>query len=456
MLLTFTLLFAVILLVSIFKPEINPGVLALAFVFLLLPLLPSEKPLIPSQLFPTSLFLTLLGVTLFFSCVHITGLVEIVLKRVLQKSENHPKALPLVLFAVISALTASGLGNIGTVALIAPLALPLARELGISAFSMTLLVVGAANASSFSPLTLPGIFTNDFVQKSSHLAQSGTVFPIRWLLFWGVFITISAVTFISFKATRRSRHDGPNDEPRNRERTEPLPSEVIRERDSHTPALTSEQRKTATLCLFLAATFIVSSVLTVPAMASHFPDTFNTLLKRLSDVGCMGWVGSMLMLFFLSARFESALKNVPWATLVLVCGMSTYIEMLTRAGLPEALSKVVQSTVSPFWMSPAFASGSALLSAFTSSVGVALPAFLPLADAVAENLTAESKNTLLLGIAAGSHLVDASPLSTLGALCLAQISESRVRTQVYRQLLIYSFCMIPLAALCTLLFKIVF
>jgi hypothetical protein len=134
--------------------------------------------------------------------------------------------------------------------------------------------------------------------------------------------------------------------------------------------------------------------------------------------------------------------------------MSTFIEMITRAGMPAALSGLVQQTVSPFWMGATFAAGSGLLSAFTSSVGVALPTFLPLVDAVAGTLDTATQKALLLAVAAGSHLVDASPLSTLGALCLAQITNEKLQATVYRQLLIYSFCMIPVAALCALLFKI--
>ena len=53
----------------------------------------------------------------------------------------------------------------------------------------------------------------------------------------------------------------------------------------------------------------------------------------------------------------------------------------------------------------------------------------------------------------GAHLVDVSPLSTIGALCLAGVPATVNREVVFRQLLIWGWSMSVLGAIiCQLLF----
>jgi Na+/H+ antiporter NhaD/arsenite permease-like protein len=162
------------------------------------------------------------------------------------------------------------------------------------------------------------------------------------------------------------------------------------------------------------------------------------------------------MLLFGLGSFERSLKSIPWGTLLLVCGMSTYIELLSRVGLAEAVSALVQKNIAEGLLPAAFASSAALLSAFSSSVGVALPVFMPIVEAVSKTLETGLTQTLIIAVAVGSHLVDASPLSTLGALCLAQIRDSEEQNRAYRALLVYSFVMIPVAALWAFVIELLF
>jgi len=58
-----------------------------------------------------------------------------------------------------------GPGNIAAVALIAPLAMPIAGKLGISAFLMTLMVANGANAGAFSPFAPTGVIANGLIAQ---------------------------------------------------------------------------------------------------------------------------------------------------------------------------------------------------------------------------------------------------------------------------------------------------
>ncbi|MEY3900748.1 MAG: hypothetical protein RL189_54 [Pseudomonadota bacterium] len=446
MLIAFSLIFAAILLLSIFNSKVNAGIPALVVVLFAVPLIPDGNVGRASTLFPTSLFLTLLGVTFFFTTLNSCGLIDNLLQKILRLFVPFPRLLPVVLFLIVASLTALGLGNIATIALLAPLAIPLARQIGMSTFLMTLLLVGAANAASFSPLTLPGIFTNEFIQNSEILRRHMQPSTMRWWIFWSVFFCISFTTIFSFfilggkKWLNQSTSTATN---------ESAAESSVR--------LNRQQKQTATLATILAILFIVGCVLALPFWESLLDPHVLAIPRRFADVGLIGWMGGLLMILFGLVEPEKNLKNVPWPTLILVCGMSTYIELLSRLGLPDAIATLAQQSIATQLLPAAFAAGSALLSAFSSSVGVALPVFMPIVQSVAQSVETSIAQSTTIAVAVGSHLVDASPLSTLGALCLAQIKDTQEQSSTYRSLLIYSFSMIPVAAaLSFLLSKLVF
>lgn len=446
MLTAFSLVFTAILLLSIFNSKVNAGIPALVVVLFAVPLIPDGNIGRAAALFPTSLFLTLLGVTFFFTTLNSTGLIDNLLQRILLLFRPFPRLLPVVLFVIVAALTALGLGNIATIALLAPLAIPLAQQIGMSSFLMTLLLVGAANAASFSPLTLPGIFTNEFIQNSETLRRHMQPSTMRWWIFWTVFFSISFTTILSFFVLGGRKW-------LNREAAHRTAEPAA---DSTSP-LSRQHKQAAVLAAVLAVFFIVGCVLALPFWDGVRNPQFLSISRRFADVGLIGWIGSLLMILFRLAAPEKDLKNVPWPTLILVCGMSTYIELLSRLGLPDAVAALVQQNITQQLLPAAFAAASALLSAFSSSVGVALPVFMPIVQSVAQSIEASLVQSSTIAVAVGSHLVDASPLSTLGALCLAQIKDTQEQNSTYRALLIYSFCMIPVAAaVCFLLSKLLF
>lgn len=441
MLIVLSVLFATILFLSIIRPQMNPGIPALVISLFLAPLI--EHPSIGgiARLFPSSLFLTLLGVTFFFASLNSSGLIDVILKRILGFTKPFPKLVPWVIFALVAVFTAAGLGNIAAIALIAPLAIPLAKELGLSPFLMTLLIVGAANAASFSPLTLPGIFINEFIQKSEQLSKNINPATMRWWVFWLVFFSIAVTSLLSFFLLGGQRWF----------RQHSSASVSVSDSSTEHAGLTSQQKRSAIVAAAIASIFVIGCVAGLRFWETSVPPQILNFFRRFGEVGVVGWLGGFLMVSLGLSRPERDLKAVPWSTLILVCGMSTYIELLSRLGLPDAISALVQRSLPESLLPSAFAASSALLSAFSSSVGVALPVFMPIVESVSKELDPIMSQALTIAVAVGSHLVDASPLSTLGALCLAQIKDSDEQTRSYRALLIYSFAMIPVAGLWTVI-----
>jgi hypothetical protein len=60
-----------------------------------------------------------------------------------------------------------------------------------------------------------------------------------------------------------------------------------------------------------------------------------------------------------------------------------------------------------------------IISVYSSTSGVVLPAFLPMVPGLATRLGGADPLAIAMSMNIGSHLVDVSPLSTIGALCIA-------------------------------------
>jgi hypothetical protein len=90
---------------------------------------------------------------------------------------------------------------------------------------------------------------------------------------------------------------------------------------------------------------------------------------------------------------------------------------------------------------------------YSSTSGVVLPAFLPTAPGLAAQLGGADPVSIAMSINIGSHLVDVSPLSTIGALCVASAPPQVDVRKLFNALLAWGMSMtLAGAALCYLLF----
>jgi hypothetical protein len=94
-----------------------------------------------------------------------------------------------------------------------------------------------------------------------------------------------------------------------------------------------------------------------------------------------------------------------------------------------------------------------LVSAYSSTSGVVLPAFLPTVPGLIENLGGGNPLAIASTMNIAGHLVDVSPLSTIGALCIASIPAGDESRKLFNQLFAWGLSMVVVGAgLCWLLF----
>ena len=170
-----------------------------------------------------------------------------------------------------------------------------------------------------------------------------------------------------------------------------------------------------TTLLLVAILIILVVVPGLPGVKGTLPKTITNML---SNVGSISFVLSIVLMLTGYGDSKAAVKVMPWSVIMMVCGVSVLIDVMDKAGglnfLVEVMASVAGPTTICFWT--AFVP--AVISAYSSSSGVVMPMFLPMTPGLVE-LTGGDPIAIISAIDVGSHLVDTSPLSTLGALCIA-------------------------------------
>jgi hypothetical protein len=88
-----------------------------------------------------------------------------------------------------------------------------------------------------------------------------------------------------------------------------------------------------------------------------------------------------------------------------------------------------------------------LISVYSSSSGVVLPAFMPTIPGLIQKIGGGDPMAIASSVNVGAHLVDVSPLSTLGALCIANAALSEDRKKLFNKLMAWGLSMSVIGAL---------
>ena len=113
-------------------------------------------------------------------------------------------------------------------------------------------------------------------------------------------------------------------------------------------------------------------------------------------------------------------------------GVDMIVDGLVKISTPVSATAIV-----------AFVTG--LVSAYSSTSGVVLPTFLPTVPGLSQRLGVDAMD-LASSINVGGHLVDVSPLSTIGAICLAAYTGAEGRQTLFNQILAWGLAMAVVGA----------
>ena len=412
--------------ISCVNEDLNVGFLGIAFGIIVGGVFGGTPASKIMNAFPLSLFMILVGVTFLFGMAQTNGTMEKLTAYSIRVCKGNTALIPIIIFLLSDFLTTIGPGNIAGCALMAPVSMAIASKVKMPAFLMTLLVVGACNGAAFSPFAPTGIISNGLIAKmAGELGLSPDYLnTLAWKIHFNSelaqgFVNIGGFFVMGGLKWLREQKGAALDIDELAPKPEPF-----------------NAAQTTTL-LLVAILIILVVVPGLPGVKGTLPKTITNML---SNVGSISFVLSIVLMLTGYGDSKAAVKVMPWSVIMMVCGVSVLIDVMDKAGglnfLVEVMASVAGPTTICFWT--AFVP--AVISAYSSSSGVVMPMFLPMTPGLVE-LTGGDPIAIISAIDVGSHLVDTSPLSTLGALCIASAGEEEDKGVLFRKLLIWGLSM---------------
>ena len=425
---------------------INMGVLAFVGAYLVGTLVAGmgTKEIIAG--FPGGLFLTLVGITYLFAIAQNNGTIDWLVRLSVRAVRGRIAAIPWIMFGISGVLTAVGAVSPGAVAIIAPIALGFAATYGISQLMMGLMVIHGAQGGGFSPISIYGGITNRIVAQAGLPLSEMTTFLASLV----VNLAVAVVLFFAFGGRRllSQRDDSANaagGAPRavnvphveiatpqtgaqiyGDAEAQAITEEIALETGQAPNALTAEHPTEGATPENRA--YQIVTILGLIALA------VLTLVYKL-DIGFVAITIGLALSLMAPNLQKRAMGQVTWPEIMLITGVSTYVEVMEKMGTIKFVGNSVADLASPLTAALLLCFIGAVVSAFASSTAV-LGSLIPLAVPFLQSGTGVSPVGFVAAMGVSSTIVDVSPFSTNGALVLAN-ARGIDRDKFFRQLLAY-------------------
>ncbi|MGO3258792.1 SLC13 family permease [uncultured Corynebacterium sp.] len=376
--------------------------------------------------FPVDLMIALMGLTYLFGFAQLNGTIDIILRWAMRAVRGNRAVMPWIFFALTGFFMS--IGAIFAIGVISPLAVPFARRYRINQLMMGMMVVHGGMAGLLSPLSVYGIYVNDFLKNNDLGSHTWTLFLMA-LVFN---VLMGAIVFVFLGGRRLIGAQA-------RAEMAEIRAEMEDTADAETTETGSGSTTVATATTRAVTPYQWATIVGLAALV------IGAGIFAL-DIGVVSLTIGGVLAIMKPVESRKALDNVSWATIVLVGGMVTYIEVLQAAGTVDWISDKMSSMGAPMIGLLLLCYLSGVVSALASSIatiGIAITMAapflvngdLPVAGAAA-------------AIAVAATVVDVSPFSTNGAMVLANV-DAEHRDKFFRQMLVYSGVVVavgPLAA----------
>jgi Na+/H+ antiporter NhaD/arsenite permease-like protein len=405
-----SLLALIVAIVLSFTTRINVGFLSLVFAWIIGVYLGGLEVRAVHAGFPTNLFLTLVGVTLLFAQAQVNGTLERITHHGVKLCRGNAGLMPLMFFSLTLVIATVGAGNIAGAALVAPMALAAAGRVKIPAILMTVMVAHGALAGSVSPFAPTGIIVNNLMAKMGLGGREWQTFLFNLL----ACVVTAVIGYLVFGGLRLFR------------RTYVEPSE---------PTLESETNA--------AVPFERQHWITIAVIAAL---VISVIFFRV-DVGMGAFAGAAILILLRTSDEAAAIRAMPWGVILMVCGVTVLTSLLEKTGGMELFSALLAKLATQNTINGVIGFVTGLVSIYSSTSGVVLPAFLPTVPGLVEKLGGGEPLAISWSMIVAGHLVDGSPLSTIGAICVASAPAFEDRRALFNKALYWGLSMAVAGAL---------
>jgi Na+/H+ antiporter NhaD/arsenite permease-like protein len=369
--------------------------------------------------YPSNLFILLAGTTYLFAIAQTNGTLDQIAKMAIRLVRGRVALLPISFFVIAFLMSSIGPGHITSAALLAPASMLLADRAGISPLLMALVVGNGSQAGAMSPIAPPGIISSTLLAKEGLVGVELQL----WSSMLVVCFSVSALAYFLFGGLKLWREG-------NAVALGPLPGA--------TPEADAERFTGAQLATLLA----IGALIAVAVLAQFYKFPF--------DIGLGAFLIGAILTLFRAAEEGKAIKAMPWSTILMVTGVSVLVNLMSDVGGMDLFAKLIASMSTPGTVTLVAGFWAGLVSVYASTVGVILPAFLPMAPRLLEQLGSTDGAALLPLVSSMiicGFVVDLSPLSTTGAIFISNAGPNADKAALFRNMLLWGLSMSVVGAL---------
>ena len=364
-----------------FIKKVNLGFLAIGVAFVL----GSVGGMSASEIskgFNVSMFVTLVGVTFLFGMASNNGTLDLISKKVIALVGKHTVLIPILMFVLSAFISAIGPGHVAAGVLMTTFAMYLAFAMDINPMSTALYAKLGANAGCASILSMTGILAKSLSDPLGYEGFGLHLFLTTLLS--GAFFTLCV--YVLYKGYK-VKADNPM-------------------KLSEIPKFNRDQKLTIVGILVMVVCCIGLKL----------------------DTGLFAFAVAAVLIQLGAVDEKKAIKNIPWGTLVLICGMAVLINVMNYLGAIQMISDFLTGFMSERTAAPILAATSGILSWVSSTTGVVMPTMYPIAANVCEKFSGTNYVELISAITATSFAAAISPLSTGGAIIMSSYSAAKETT----------------------------
>ncbi|WP_433443937.1 SLC13 family permease [Nonomuraea sp. CA-141351] len=429
---------------------VNLGALALVGAFLVGTLAAGMSADDILGAFPGSLFVILVGVTLLFAIATNNGTVDWLVRAAVHLVRGRLAAIPVVVFAISALLTAVGAPAPAVAAILAPIAFGFAADYRIHPMLIGLMVAHGTQAGAFSPISVLGGIVNGVTRDAKLPGDNLTLFLSSF--FFNA--AAAAVVFLIFGGRQLMSRGATATSPMAPSTGAPAPSSgsaaatsvPVDAADGAAPdPVASGGTVTATEAPDAGAGGLRLTPHQALTLTGIVALCLAVLVFKL-DVGLTAVTVAVVLSLTSPKTNKGAVERVAWPTVLLICGVVTYVGVLQEIGTVDYVGSAVAAIGIPLLVALLICYVGGVVSAFASTVGI-LGALVPLAVPLLNQGTL-GPIAMISALSVSSAIVDVSPFSTTGALLVANV-RGMERDAFYRKLLTYGAAIVvvgPLAA----------
>ncbi len=404
-----------------YKTKINIGFFTIAFAYLIGCFGMGLKPSEVIELWPVKIFFIILSVTLFYNFALANGALEKLASHLLYKCRKFPQFLPLAIFFAATIIAGLGAGFYTVLAFMAPITLLLCKKTNMNMIIGGMAANYGALAGANFMTSQSGIIFRSLMENTGISSQ--TAFSYSSGIFVLTLIIPIAVLGIYTLWNRKSN------------------SIVI---EDQKPEPFDKKQKQSIFLIIL----MMSIVLVFPILHLVFPDAKAiSFLNSKIDIAFLAITFSLISLLMKLADEKKVVALVPWGTLIMICGVGMLIALGVKLGIITTLSEWLAHNV-PVWVIPVLLCLiSAIMSVFSSTLGVVAPTLFPIVPALAIT-SGLNPLVLFICIVVGAQATAISPFSSGGSLIMASAPADIDKSKFFNQLL---FKAIPVGLIAALI-----